>query len=418
MKTQARLIAFYLPQFHPIPENDAWWGNGFTEWTNVAKAKPLFKGHYQPRLPADLGYYDLRLPEVREAQAELAHSAGIEGFCYYHYWFGGKRLLERPFNEVLRSGSPGLPFCLCWANQTWTGIWHGAPGRILMEQGYPGLEDCRRHFLALRDAFLDPRYIRIDGRPIFVIYRPSEVPDVRRFIEEWQGLAARSGLSGIHFVAHLSHAQADWDYRSHGFDSCTIVNTHNVFTVSLRDLLLQNRGNGSRANRGFSHPAASEGARKEALWHWSWRKYRSSSGQFSNVRLYRQALPFLLEGCSEEPSVYPCVTPNWDNTPRSNVRGYVLHESTPELFRTHLKNALHLVQSRTVERRLVFIKSWNEWAESNYLEPDQRFGHDYLKVVKDEVSVAQSSALPSPRASTDDAMGAQTGSHASPIAKY
>ena len=146
MSTPARLIAFYLPQFHPIPENDQWWGRGFTEWTNVGKARPLFRGHYQPRLPADLGYYDLRVPEVREAQAELARNAGIEGFCYYHYWFGGKRLLERPFTEVINSGKPRFPFCLCWANQTWSGVWHGAPERVLIEQTYPGREDCVKHF--------------------------------------------------------------------------------------------------------------------------------------------------------------------------------------------------------------------------------------------------------------------------------
>src|SRR5215467_5970675 len=143
MTVQATLIAFYLPQFHPIPENDVWWGKGFTEWTNVTKARPLFSGHYQPRLPADMGYYDLRVPEVREAQAQLARNAGIEGFCYYHYWFDGKRLLERPFTEVVASGKPDFPFCLCWANQTWSGIWHGNPERKLIEQTYPGPEDNR-----------------------------------------------------------------------------------------------------------------------------------------------------------------------------------------------------------------------------------------------------------------------------------
>ena len=251
-----------------------------------------------------------------------------------------------------------------------------------MEQTYPGVEDWRKHFLALRDAFLDPRYIRMDGHPVFVIYRPADIPEVASFIETWQELARRSGLSGIHFVAHLTHKDADWDYKAHGFDSCTIVSTHKIFTVSVRDLLERTDGNRPHV--------AKERVRKGALRHWGWRKYRSSFGEFSNVRLYGEALPFLLDGCNEQPAVYPCVTPNWDNTPRSNVRGYVLHESTPDLFRIHLKDALHLVQSRTVERRLVFIKSWNEWAESNYLEPDQRFGHDYLKVLRDEVAVTRS----------------------------
>ena len=190
-----RLIAYYLPQYHPIPENDAWWGNGFTEWTNVAKAKPLFRGHYQPHIPADLGFYDLRVPEVREAQAALAREAGIEGFCYWHYWFGGKRLLERPFDEVLASGKPDFPFCLAWANASWTGIWYGADDRILQEQTYPGLEDHRAHFEALLPAFKDPRYIRVDGKPLFMIFQPVDLSaDVIAF---WQQLALAAGLPGI-----------------------------------------------------------------------------------------------------------------------------------------------------------------------------------------------------------------------------
>ena len=174
--TTPRLIAYYLPQYHPIPENDGWWGRGFTEWTNVAKARPLFRGHYQPHIPADLGFYDLRLPEVRQAQAELARQAGIEGFCYWHYWFAGKRLLERPFNEVLASGKPDFPFCLAWANATWTGIWYDAPDRILMEQTYPGQDDHKAHFNALLPAFLDERYIRGGWKanlPGFPAFRPG-----------------------------------------------------------------------------------------------------------------------------------------------------------------------------------------------------------------------------------------------------
>src|SRR3954467_6790017 len=172
-----KLISFYLPQFHPIPENDEWWGRGFTEWTNTARATPLFRGHYQPHVPADLGFYDLRLPELRAAQAKLAREHGVEGFCYYHYWFAGRRILERPFDEVLASGQPDFPFCLNWANQTWTGNWHGAPNRVLIEQTYPGMDDHCRHFDALLPAFADQRCMKVDGRPLFVVYRPRELPE-------------------------------------------------------------------------------------------------------------------------------------------------------------------------------------------------------------------------------------------------
>ena len=386
MTVTARLIAFYLPQFHPIPENDEWWGTGFTEWTNVTKAQRLFKGHYQPRLPADLGYYDLRVPEVREAQAELARSAGIEGFCYYHYWFGGKRLLERPFNEVVASGKPDFPFCLCWANQTWTGIWHGAPGRILIEQKYPGSEDNRKHFLALREALLDERYLRVEGRPVFVVYRPKELPDARSFIQQWQNLAVQNGLPGIHFVAHLSPSEAVWDFRSYGFSSSTIVGNLHAFNLPLREVIRRRDARGSAEKVRHAEGARGEKAFEGVVHQWLWRRYRSYAGKFSNVKPYRHALPFMLDGCSEQPDVYPTVTPNWDNTPRSNTRGFVLHDSTPELFRSHVREALDLVKLRPVENRVIFVKSWNEWAEGNYLEPDQRFGHDYLKVLREEVS--------------------------------
>ena len=380
--TSARLVAFYLPQFHPIPENDQWWGRGFTEWTNVAKARPLFRGHYQPRLPADLGFYDLRIPEVREAQAELARNAGIEGFCYYHYWFAGKRLLERPFNEVVASGKPDFPFCLCWANQTWSGVWHGAPSRILMEQTYPGPQDWKDHFAALRDAFLDKRYLRVDGRPIFVIFRPNELPNVGAFIHEWQRLAIESGLPGIHFVAHLFHYESAWDHRSRGFDGSVIVNHLNVLRWSARKFLV-GTNHGAPAHLSAEKKGFDSGGE---LREWLWRRVRSSVGEFSNVWLYRHAIPYLVEACSEQPNVYPSVIPNWDNTARSGARGFVLHGSTPDLFRAHLREGVKQVKSRPESQRLVFIKSWNEWAEGNYLEPDRQFGLDYLRVVQEEIS--------------------------------
>ena len=203
MGNKIKIIAFYLPQFHPIPENDKWWGKGFTEWTNVGKAKPLFRGHYQPRVPADLGYYDLRIPEVRESQANMAKSFGIDGFCYWHYWFGnGKRLLERPFNEVLQSGRPDFPFCLAWANQSWQGISHGIKNKkILIEQLYPGKEDYINHFNSLLPAFKDSRYIRINDKPVFVIYKPLDIPKIQEFILLWNNLALQNGLKGIFFIS-------------------------------------------------------------------------------------------------------------------------------------------------------------------------------------------------------------------------
>jgi lipopolysaccharide biosynthesis protein len=190
----ARFIAFYLPQYHPIPENDEWWGRGFTEWMNVSRAKPLFDGHYQPHLPAKLGFYDLRVPEVRQAQADLARRHGIEGFCYWHYWFEGKRLLERPFNEVLSSGQPDFPFCLAWANETWSRRWLGEDKDILQEQTY-SLEDDLDHITWLMEAFADPRYIRVHGRPLFLIYKPFDLPDPERTTETFRSECVRNGVS-------------------------------------------------------------------------------------------------------------------------------------------------------------------------------------------------------------------------------
>src|SRR5882672_1192445 len=219
VRNRARLIAFYLPQFHPIPENDEWWGKGFTEWTNTAKAKPLFSGHYQPHVPADLGFYDLRLPEAREAQARMAREYGVEAFCYYHYWFGsGRRLLERPFNEVLQSGKPDFPFCLCWANESWTGVWHGAQNKVLVQQTYPGREDAERHFQALLPAFLDERYVRVEGKPLFLVYSPEELTDPVGFTRLWRELAVRAGLPGIYFVGVENEP---WTPAQNGFDGAT-----------------------------------------------------------------------------------------------------------------------------------------------------------------------------------------------------
>ena len=204
-----RAIAYYLPQYHPIPENDQWWGEDFTEWTNVRKARPLYRGHYQPNVPGDLGYYDLRDKEVRKAQADLAATHGISGFCYWHYWFAGQRLLERPFNEVLVSGEPDFPFCLGWANESWTGVWHGNPDMTLVEQVYPGRADEEKHFRQVEKAFRDPRYITIDGKPVFYIYKPHQIPHCQQFVELWQSLAIKSGLKGVYFIGEDVYIDED-----------------------------------------------------------------------------------------------------------------------------------------------------------------------------------------------------------------
>ena len=354
-----RALAFYLPQFHPIAENDAWWGKGFTEWTNTAKAKPLFPGHSQPKVPADLGFYDLRCPESRQAQAELARQYGIEAFCYWHYWFAGRRILERPFEEVLASGHPDFPFCLAWANETWTGVWHGAKNKILIEQTYPGLDDHERHFQYLLTAFQDKRYVKVDGKPLFLVYRPKWIPEAPRVTDFWRELALKAGLPGLHLVACL-HNEDAFDPRKLGFDAVNISNQVRIMEVEPKTWA----GRTARAMR---------------------LRYRKARGQPPHVYPYKDAMRHFLDGAKPGIECYPSVVPGWDNTPRSGVRGVVLQGRTPALFRQHLREALDRVSSLPPEHRLVFIKSWNEWAEGNYLEPDLADGHAYLEVVGQEL---------------------------------
>ena len=333
---RASVIAFYLPQFHPIPENNDWWGEGFTEWVNVRKAKPLFKGHYQPRIPADLGYYDLRVPEIREAQAQLARAYGIEAFCYWHYWFAGHRLLERPFNEVIQSGKPNFPFCLGWANQTWSGIWHGAPDRILIEQTYPGYEDYKEHFYALLPAFRDERYYRIKNKLVFLIYAPMLLPSSKEFTSYWQELAVKVGLPEFHFIAHLSNNAEEFGCQS---------------SVA-------------------GAPFASMDAQKMHV---------DSFEELDNIFDYEDLVNHLKTYKLSE-NEHPIVLPNWDNSPRSGENGFILHNSTPDLFKEMVEDAIIKVETKYAPaERVIFVKAWNEWAEGNYLEPDKTFGKKYLE---------------------------------------
>lgn len=379
---KARVIAFYLPQFHPIPENDKWWGKGFTEWTNVAKAKPLFRGHYQPRIPADLGFYDLRLPEVREQQAELAREAGIEGFCYWHYWFGnGKMLLEKPFQEVLHSGKPDFPFCLGWANHSWkTGTWtRDGSNQMIAEQKYLGENDYTMHFNYVLPAFQDPRYITVDGKPLFVIFDPYDLPI--DFILTWRKLANENGLPGIHFVGYtfnslgrpLYNAQGEQITRGY-FNTDEVQKYYNYLTQELHFDAVIPIGT-----------YRAEILTKNRYWFALQRKL-STAWNINIKALYQYDKVmrhyYAPEDCAE--NVYPSLLPQWDRSPRSGMNGIYIN-STPEKFEKTLKEALKLIENKQNEHKILFLKSWNEWAEGNYVEPDLKYGHGYLDVLRKQL---------------------------------
>lgn len=362
---KARVLALYLPQYHPIPENDEWWGKGFTEWTNVGKAKRYFRTHYQPRVPADLGYYDLRLPEARQAQADMARTYGVEGFLYWHYWFGnGKQLLERPFHEVVTTGQPDFPFALAWANETWKGFAHGLTNRnVLIEQQYPGDEDYVNHFYSLLSAFQDKRYITVNGRLLFMIYKPSQLPDPKHFIELWRQLAEQNGLPGFYFVAHYQSSRENGcsseqegleKMLNYGFDAVNFIRlTRYLEQRSFWSKVIE------RCNRVFRG--------------------------IPLVYAYRKFIPFFSAPIDADPHVIPTIIPGWDHTPRSKKMGLVMTNATPELFEKHVTQVLNSVQQKPLEQRLVFIKSWNEWAEGNYMEPDLRWGKRFLEVLKNKL---------------------------------
>jgi lipopolysaccharide biosynthesis protein len=353
-----RVLAFYLPQFHPIPENDSWWGEGFTEWHNVARAGPLFRGHRQPHVPADLGFYDLRLPETREAQAALAARHGISGFCYYHYWFSGRRILERPFDEVLASGSPDFPFCLCWANESWTRRWDGRSGEYLLEQRYSEADD-RAHIDWLMRAFEDRRYLRVGGRPLFLVYRASTLPDPRRTTEIWRDAARRSGAGELYLcrVESLTE-EARVDPSAQGFDAAV------EFQPDWTTLY-------ERRNHFRWHALALTGNLSSL-----WRRNR----RFDYERVAR----LMMEKGLPEYVRHPCVMPGWDNSPRRSRDAYLFLDSSPRVYREWLSHALETAR-RNAPEPLVFVNAWNEWGEGCHLEPCRHFWSAYLEATAEAI---------------------------------
>ncbi len=372
-----RIIALYLPQFHPIPENDEWWGKGFTEWNNVVKAKPLFKGHYQPHLPADLGFYDLRLPEVRQQQADLAREAGIEGFCYYHYWFGnGKQLLERPFNEVLASGKPDFPFCICWANHDWTNkTWVKDKSThrdsMIMKMEY-SMEDHVAHFNALLPAFKDKRYITVDGKPLFAIYQPKAMPDVGKFIELWQNMARENGLPGIHFVGYSVNSSG----RSVKGNKVSLWTTDEAAEhyKSVLDL-----GFDAVLSSGLSRAQSICKGKLKMLFYFL---TKNSFLPTSNICDYADVMKHYYVEEDAWENVYPTLLPQWDRTPRAGKATNPLINATPEKFQKTIENALELIKNKAPEHKILFLKAWNEWGEGDYVEPDDRFGHGWLDAIR------------------------------------
>jgi lipopolysaccharide biosynthesis protein len=373
---KVRAIAFFLPQFHPIPENDEWWGKGFTEWRNVAGARPLFPGHEQPHIPADLGFYDLRLPETRKAQADLAREYGISGFCYYHYWFHGRQLLERPFAEVVALGEPDLPFCLCWANENWTRRWDGGEDQILIAQSY-SVEDDLEHIRNLIPVFKDERYIKINGKPLFLIYRVDLIPDPRATAALWRSEVRRAGLPGLYVCDVVSSGVGDPDPGHYGLDAAVefqpdwrdlpsvIKEPRNSF---FRRLLIR------RCIRLLSivRPANTLPALPENLY------------SIHGIRSYRDLVERMMRRPEPPYKVFPCVAPRWDNSARRKRGAYIFVDATPELYGAWLKDVIKRAAHRLPPgERFVFVNAWNEWAEGNYLEPDMRWGHSYLRATKD-----------------------------------
>lgn len=358
------IIAFYLPQFHPFKENDEWWGKGFTEWTNVGKAKPLFKGHNQPRVPTELGYYDLRLPEVREQQAQMAKDAGVTAFCYWHYWLGnGKRLIPEVFDEVLNSGKPNFPFCLGWANHSWFAKNWNSDGttseRMLAEQTYPGIEDAELHFKYLLKAFRDPRYIKVDGKPLLYIFRPKEVPQL--YIDYFKKASIQSGFPGILLVGELKGLEDRSQWISKGFDAVSyqrlteIPASENIFPGYLFMKKVFRRVN---------------------------RLIRNLPPRMED---YGKVYQRLLTPLEKEDDVFPVLLPQWDHSPRSGRNGTIFINATPESFYKHVKQALYLIKNKPEDKKILFLKSWNEWGEGNMMEPDMTYGRGFIDALRKAV---------------------------------
>lgn len=343
---RAKCLAFYLPQYHPFPENNRWWGEGFTEWTNVTKAVPQFTGHYQPRLPSDLGFYDLRVADVMAQQVRLAKNSGLFGFCFHYYWFDSHRLMEKPVETYLADEREEMnfPFCLCWANENWTRRWDGADEDVLIEQKH-SKEDNEAVFCDLLRFFSDSRYIKVDEKPVILIYRPEIIPDIKALAQRWRSLALESGLPGLHLVA--TNAFGFNDYESIGFDAICEFPPHGVVADNIShefDFL-----NSDYDGKVYDYGQVVESVKA---------RWKKESAEENDRKLY------------------PGVMVAWDNEARKPGAGNVFHNSSPALFNEWVRAAVEYTGGENDE--FIFVNAWNEWAEGTYLEPDRKYGYAYL----------------------------------------
>lgn len=340
-----KLIAFFLTQFHPFPENDQWWGKGFTEWTNVTKCQPHFQGHYQPHLPTDMGFYDLRVRETRRDQIALAKQYGIDGFCYHYYWFSGKRLLEQPFDDMLADPQSDMPFCICWANENWTRRWDAAEHEILIAQNYTE-EDDLNFIKDLMPVITDPRYIKKDGAPFIIVYRPQQLPDPAWTLKTWRAYAEQAGIGKLHLCAALTHGNKD--YASMGFDSGIEFPPHNLNGISpVNDKLAFND-----LFTGY-------------------------------VMQFRDIAEAYLNADYDGQKVFKTIFPSWDNAARRGKNSLIVLNGTPDNYEYWLARTIRQTRQKFEgEDSFVFINAWNEWAEGCHLEPDRKYGHGFLKATE------------------------------------
>lgn len=360
------ILALYLPQYYPFKENDEWWGKGFTEWTSVGKAKPLWKGHYQPNVPADLGYYDLRLPEVREQQAELAREAGVTGFLYWHYWFGnGRRIMERVFQEVLDSGKPDFPFALAWANHSWyKKDWSGGRKHdvCLMEQTYPGIDDAREHFNFLLKAFRDDRYIKIDGKPFLYIFDSEGVP--LEYIKWFHLWTKEAGFKGLYLVANTWGGKSLEFYQTLGYQA--------IVENNMLDLLQTQYSQMPKF--------------KEIILRVCRRMQQYVTGKPRGAMDYGAFAHKVITPVCEKRDVIPEIFPNWDHSPRSGRAGSAIYyNAQPKYFYEMACDALKAVKNKPEGEQIIILRSWNEWGEGNYMEPDLKYGHGYIDALRKAV---------------------------------